>query len=90
MNIVTVRRVGNSNVITLPRALEELGYTVGTRVMLDAQPNGDIVVRTGEAVREYMLALARQVIAEDRGVLERLEAYDRGESTEQPTRHHPS
>ena len=90
MDIVTVRRVGNSNVISLPRALEELGYTVGTKVILDTQPNGDIVVRTGEVVRERLRAIGRQVISEDQEALAMLEAYDRGESAEQPMRHRPA
>ena len=90
MEIVTVRRVGNSNVISLPRALEELGYTVGTKVILDTQPNGDIIVRSSEAVRDRIRAIGRQVIVEDREALAMLEAYDRGESAEQPMRHRPS
>ena len=90
MEIVTVRRVGNSNVISLPRALENLGYTVGTKVMLDTQPNGDIIVRSSEVVRKRLRAIARQVIVEDQEALALLEAYDRGESVEPPTRHRSS
>ena len=90
MEIVTVRRVGNSNVISLPRALEEIGYTVGTTVILDPQANGDILVRTSDVVREHIRAIGRRVIAENQNVLSMLEAYDRGDSTEQPMRHRPS
>jgi antitoxin component of MazEF toxin-antitoxin module len=90
MEIVTVRRVGNSNVISLPRAFEDLGYTVGTKVVLDTLPTGEIVVRPAEVVRDRLRDLAREAIAENREALGILESYDRGESTERPMRHRHS
>ena len=90
MDIVTVRRVGNSNVISLPRALEEQGYTPGTRVMLDTLPTGEIIVRLVDIVRTQIRAIGRELIAENRSALDILEARDRGVSSEEPIHHRPS
>ena len=35
MKIVKVRRVGNSNVVSIPRELESHGYTPGTSVLVE-------------------------------------------------------
>lgn len=76
MELLKVRRVGNTAVITLPKAIASRGFDVGTYVLLDER-NGELVLRRAtitEAVRE----VAREVIAEDREALDYLEAYDRG------------
>jgi antitoxin component of MazEF toxin-antitoxin module len=82
MQIVKIRRVGNSNVISLPRSLEDRGYTPGTQVVVDSLPSGDVVLHLERAVRdqirEGIRSATRQVIAEDQEALSILEAYDRG------------
>ena len=40
MKIVKVRRVGNSNVVSLPHDLEASGYTPGTPVLIEELPGG--------------------------------------------------
>lgn len=78
MVLLKVRRVGNSNVVTLPRALAERGFDAGTYVVLDER-DGELILRPvslTEAVREA----AREVVAEDREALDSLAAYDRGEA----------
>jgi len=35
MKVVKVRRVGNSNVVSIPRELESRGYAPGTSVLIE-------------------------------------------------------
>lgn len=81
MEIVKIRRVGNSNVVSLPRSLEEFGYMPGTRVTVEIQPDGEIVLRPVESARAQIRAAVRKVVAERRGALDILAKYDRGEPT---------
>jgi hypothetical protein len=87
MEVVMVRRVGHSNVITLPHSLEAAGYRPGVRVVVDSLPTGELVIRPVESVRTQLRQIDHDVIQENRGALDVLEAYDRGESTERPRRH---
>jgi len=77
MKIVTVRRVGNSNVVSIPAELERLGYTAGTSVVVDEMPNGDLRIAPAARVREAMQNIISRVVAEDREALDLLEAHDR-------------
>jgi antitoxin component of MazEF toxin-antitoxin module len=78
MKILTVRRLGDSNVVVLPREFEKLGYRPGERVMVEALPSGDVLIRPAEHLRAAMDDMARQVVEEDREALDILDAHDRG------------
>ena len=52
MKIVNVRRVGNSNVVSIPAEMQRLGYTSGTAVVIDEMPNGDLRIAPAARVRE--------------------------------------
>ena len=80
LEIVKVRRVGNSNVISLPKALEDLGFAPGTRVVLDPQPDGGVLLRPVETLRQEIRRLGREAAAKHREALDLLEAHDRGEN----------
>lgn len=80
MQIVKVRRVGNSNVVTLPRSLEAAGFEVGASVVVEALPGGQVLLVPAANVRERIRGIGRRVIAEHREALELLDAYDRGEA----------
>ena len=41
MKVVKVRRVGNSNVISIPKELEPQGYVPGASVLVEELPGGD-------------------------------------------------
>ena len=86
MEIRKVWRVGGSNVLTVPRSLEAEGLRLGAQVIWDKLPTGEIVVRPVESVRDRIRAVGRKVITENKPALDLLEAYDRGESVENPTR----
>jgi antitoxin component of MazEF toxin-antitoxin module len=77
VQLVKIRRVGNSNVISLPRSLEQSGYMPGTEVLVDTLPSGEVVLHLASGVREHIRAAGRRIIAENREALDILEAYDR-------------
>ncbi len=54
MVVVKVRRVGNSNVVSLPRELEKCGFTPGTPVVIDELPGGEVILRRVNAVRSSL------------------------------------
>ncbi len=80
MQIVKVRRVGNSNVVTLPHQLEAAGYTPGTSVVIELAPTGELILMTADRIRARILEICRRVIEEEREALDLLAAYDRGEA----------
>lgn len=65
--------------MTLPRELEALGYTEGTEVVISTLENGALMVMTAAQVDGYLDALMDRIVAENRGALDRLVAYDRGQ-----------
>lgn len=80
MYIVKVRRVGNSNVITLPKELEASGYVAGASVLIERLPDGQLrMARATSLSPEQWRGLAESVVAADREALDKLAAYDRGE-----------
>lgn len=79
MQIVKTRRVGTSDVITIPREFTQNGYATGTFVAIDQLPNGDLILRRVDSVREAVRAVAAEVVTEDREDLDYLAAYDRGD-----------
>jgi antitoxin component of MazEF toxin-antitoxin module len=83
MYIVKVRRVGNSNVITLPKELEASGYVAGTSVLIERSPNGQLRMgRCSSLSSQQWYAQAADVAAADREALDKLAAYDRGDLSE--------
>jgi antitoxin component of MazEF toxin-antitoxin module len=82
MQVVKIRRVGNSNVVTLPHELEAAGYAAGTSVVVEQTVTGEVLLVPENRVRDRIRELGRRVIQEDREALELLAAYDRGEPVE--------
>ncbi len=79
MDSVKIRRVGNSNVVSLSRDFEELGYTEGTDVVVESLPTGELLIMPAARVRTHVREIGRRALAENREALEKLAAYDRGE-----------
>jgi antitoxin component of MazEF toxin-antitoxin module len=77
MKIFKVRRVGNSNMVAIPRDLEAAGYTAGTAVLIEQLPDGTLHLLPATSIRERIRAIGRQVIEEDREALEILAEHDR-------------
>src|SRR5258708_31452469 len=64
MKIVKVRRVGNSNVISLPRELEAQGYVPGASVLVEQLPDGELRVMSTEKVRERIREVGERLVGE--------------------------
>jgi antitoxin component of MazEF toxin-antitoxin module len=79
MQIVKIRRVGNSNVISLPKEFEKSGFVPGTSVAVDETPTGELVIMPASRLQRDFREIIRQVVAEDREALDMLARYDRGE-----------
>ncbi len=72
MDIVKIRKVGNSNVITLPHGLQELGFTAGTQVVVEAMPDGEVRLIPVNNLREVIRASGRRIAHQHREALDML------------------
>ena len=77
VRIVKVRRVGNSNVMTLPHGIERLGYRSDSEVLVEELPSGQLLVTPADQIRARVRRVGRTVVGEDSEALRILEAHDR-------------
>jgi antitoxin component of MazEF toxin-antitoxin module len=70
MKVVKVRRVGNSNVISIPREFEARGYAPGSSVLVEELPGGELRIMATEKVRERIRDIGERVVAEHGEALE--------------------
>lgn len=76
MKIVKVRRVGNSNVVSIPRELEARGYAPGSSVLLEELDDGELRIIPTEQVRDRIRTIGRRVVSEHREALKILAEHD--------------
>lgn len=76
MKVVKVRRVGNSNVISIPREFEAQGYTPGSSVLVEELPGGELRIMSTEKVRELIRSVGERVIADHGEALQILADHD--------------
>jgi len=76
MKVVQVRRVGESNVISIPREFEALGYGEGSSVIVEEMPGGDLRIMSTENVRERIHDIGERVVAEHGEALQILADHD--------------
>jgi antitoxin component of MazEF toxin-antitoxin module len=76
MKVVKVRRVGNSNVISIPREFEARGYAPGSSVLVEELPDGDLRIMSTEKVRERIRDIGGRLMAEHGEALEILANHD--------------
>lgn len=76
MKVVKVRRVGNSNVISIPKEFEAQGYAVGSSVLVEELPGGDLRIMSTEKVRERIRDIGGRVVAEHDEALQILADHD--------------
>ncbi len=76
MKIVKVRRVGNSNVISIPREFEARGYAPGSSVLVEELPGGELRVMSTEKVRDHIRDIGQRLVAEHGEALEILANHD--------------
>jgi antitoxin component of MazEF toxin-antitoxin module len=79
MRVVKIRRVGNSNVISIPREFEEIGFTKDVSVVVTALPSGELRVLPAHRVRHMIRHYGRKVVSKDRQSLQILEGHDKGQ-----------
>ena len=78
MRVVKVRRVGNSNVISIPRELEARGYTPGTSVLVEELEGGELRIIPTAQVRDRIRGVGRRVVDEHAEALKLLAEHDPG------------
>jgi antitoxin component of MazEF toxin-antitoxin module len=76
MKVVKVRRVGNSNVISIPREFEARGYAPGSSVLVEELSGGELRIMSTEKVRERIYDIGGRVVAEHREALQILADHD--------------
>ena len=76
MKVVKVRRVGNSNVISIPREFEASGYGPGASVLVEELPDGELRIMSTEKVRERIHSVGKRVIGEHGEALQILADHD--------------
>ena len=81
MNGVKVRRVGNSNVITVPRELERYGLVVGANVAFVPLRTGEVLIVSADRMEDYVQEVGRQIIRRRRIALDKLATHDQGEES---------
>jgi len=78
VKIVKVRRVGNSNVVSIPRELEAHGYAPGTSVLVEELGGGELRILPTEQLRERIRTIGERVVAEHPEALKILAEHDPG------------
>jgi antitoxin component of MazEF toxin-antitoxin module len=76
MKIVKVRRVGNSNVVSLPRELEASGYVPGTSVLVEELADGELRILPTEMLRTRVRQIASRAVSDRSQALEILASHD--------------
>ncbi|MBI2939997.1 MAG: hypothetical protein HYY04_06115 [Chloroflexi bacterium] len=80
MDVVKIRRVGNSDVVTVPRSWAARGYSHGVRVVIEEGPSGEMIVLPESALHACFRTAGRRAMQRHRGALDTLAAHDRGEA----------
>ena len=71
-----MRRVGNSNVVSIPREFEASGYTPGSSVLVEELPGGELRILPTEKLREQIRKIGRRVVADHEQALRTLAEHD--------------
>lgn len=83
MKVVKVRRVGNSNVVSLPREVEARGHAPGTSVLVEELESELRIMRTDQ-VRDRIRGVGQRVVAEHAEALKIPAAHDPDSERAQP------
>ena len=76
MKVVKVRRVGNSNVISIPREFEARGYAPGASVVVQELPGGELRIMSTEKLSEHISEIGERLVAEHGEALDILANHD--------------
>ncbi len=64
MKITKIRRIGNDNVLSLPRELEAIGYVPDSSVLIEELPDGGLRISQASHVRERIKDEGRRLVDE--------------------------
>jgi antitoxin component of MazEF toxin-antitoxin module len=76
MKVVKIRRVGNSNVISIPREFEAQGYTPGSSVLVEELPDGELRIMSTDKVSERIRQVGARLVAQHGEALQILADHD--------------
>jgi antitoxin component of MazEF toxin-antitoxin module len=76
MRVVKVRRVGNSNVISIPREFESRGYVPGASVLVEELAGGELRIISTDTVHERIRGIGERVAAERGEAMQILADHD--------------
>jgi antitoxin component of MazEF toxin-antitoxin module len=76
MRIVKIRRVGNSNVVSIPREFEAHGFAPGTSVLVEELPGGELRIVPTEKLREQIRGIGQRLVGERAEALQILAEHD--------------
>lgn len=62
VKIVKVRRVGNSNVVSIPREFEKSGYAPGASVLVEELSGGELRILPTDKLRQRVRQIADRVV----------------------------
>lgn len=79
MQTVKIRRVGNSNVVSIPRGLEKLGFAEGTSVAVVPTRTGELILIPADRLDDYIDEVGRRVVERHGAALDKLAAHGRGQ-----------
>lgn len=75
MKVVKVRRVGNSNVISIPREFEARGYAPGASVLVD-ELDGELRIISTEQIHDRIRNIGKRLVGEHQEALQILADHD--------------
>ena len=84
VKVVKVRRVGNSNVVSIPRELESRGYVPGTLVLIEELEHGELRIMPTEQARDRIRGVGRRLVGEHAEALKILAEPDPGSEQVEP------
>ena len=76
MKVVKVRRVGNSNVVSIPRELETRGFAPGTSVLIEELDTGELRIIPTDRVRARIRDVGQRIVGEHGEALTILADHD--------------
>lgn len=71
-----MRRVGNSNVVSIPREFEANGFTPGSSVLVDELPGGELRLLPTDRLREQIKRIGRRVVTDHEEALRILAEHE--------------
>lgn len=76
MEILKIRRVGNSNVVTIPKGVAGDEFVEGAQVVIDRNDRGELTITPAARVREKIFDMGTRIAAERAEALKILATHD--------------